>query len=197
MFSHDAKDVTYCDEDPGAAEKADREIEQILPSPLAAELIDNPSAALPRIGITEMRGRQVVWALHAHLVFVTKFRRDVLSAPAIRDLSIIFAKACRDFEAELVECSGGDDHVHPLVTYPPKVSLIKLVNSLKGVSSRKLRDLRPEITGRYRQGVLWSLSYLAASCGEAPTSVVGEFLRSQRADARSPRLEGRGFEDHR
>ncbi len=55
------------------------------------------------------RGRHVVSALHAHLVFVTKFRRDVLSALAIRDLTAIFAKVCRDFEAELIECSGEDD----------------------------------------------------------------------------------------
>ena len=79
------------------------------------------------------RGRQVVYGLHAHLVFVTKYRRDVLSDLAIRDLSAIFAKVCRDFEAELVACSGADDHIHLLVRYPPKVALSKLVNSLKGV----------------------------------------------------------------
>jgi putative transposase len=88
------------------------------------------------------------------LVFITKYRRNVLSALAIGDLRVIFAKVCRDFEAELVECSGEDDHVHLLVTYSPKVSLSKLVNSLKGVSSRKLRDTRPEITGRYHHRVL-------------------------------------------
>ncbi len=48
------------------------------------------------------RGRHVVYTLHAPLVFVTKYRRDVLSDLAIRDLSAIFAKVCRDFEAELV-----------------------------------------------------------------------------------------------
>lgn len=143
------------------------------------------------------RGRHVVYALHAHLVFVTKFRRDVLSELAIRDLKTIFARVCRDFGAELIECSGEDDHVHLLVTYPPKVSLSKLVNSLKGVSSRKLRDMRPEITGRYHQGVLWTPSYFVASCGGAPLSVVAEYVRSQRADARAPRPEGRGFKDFR
>ena len=60
------------------------------------------------------RGRHVVYDLHAHLVFVTKYRRDVLSALAIRDLSGIFAKVCSDFEAELVECSGEDRTFPPL-----------------------------------------------------------------------------------
>jgi putative transposase len=89
----------------------------------------------------------------------------VLSALAIEDLKAIFAKVCRDFGAELKECNGEDDHVHLLVIYSPKVALSKLVNSLKGVSSRLLREHRPEITGRYRNGVLWSPSYFAGSCG--------------------------------
>lgn len=136
--------------------------------------------------------------LHVHLVFVTKYRRDVLSGPAIRDLQHIFGKVCRDFEAELIECNGEDDHVHLLVHFPPKVALSKLVNSLKGVSSRLLREKRPEISGRYHNGVLWSPSYFAASCGGAPLSVVAEYVKSQRdaSQGRSrvpPRPERRGI----
>ena len=148
---------------------------------------------------TEIRkGRHVVYALHAHLVFVTKYRRNALSEPAIRDLSRIFAKVCKDFEAELIECNGEDDHVHLLIVYPPKVALSKLVNSLKGVSSRLLREWRPEVSGRYLNGVLWSPSYFVASCGGAPLTVIAEYVKSQREAAfgRSrlpPRPEGRGF----
>jgi putative transposase len=139
-------------------------------------------------------GRHVVFNLHVHLVFVTKYRRDVLSALAIRDLETIFAKVCRDFEATLVECSGEDDHVHLLIHYPPKMALSKLVNSLKGVSSRKLREMCPEVAGRYRNGVLWSPSYFAGSCGGAPLSVIAEYVRSQREGAAlPPRPERQGF----
>lgn len=144
------------------------------------------------------RGRHVVYALHAHLVFVTKYRRDVLSEPAVRDLASIFAKVCKDFEAELIECNGEDDHVHLLVVYPPKVALSKLVNSLKGVSSRLLREQRPEVSGRYKDGVLWSPSYFVASCGGAPLTIIAEYVRNQREATSSrsrlpPRPEGRGF----
>jgi putative transposase len=125
-------------------------------------------------------GRHCVFALHVHLVFVTKYRRYVLSELAIRDLRAIFANVCKDFEAALVECNGEDDHVHLLVEYPPKVALSKLVNSLKGVSSRRLRALRPEINGRYRNGVLWSASYFAASCGGAPLTIVQQYVENQR-----------------
>jgi len=139
------------------------------------------------------RGRHVVHALHAHLVFVTKCRRDVLPELAIHDLRGIFAKVCQDFEAELVACSGEDDHVHLLVRYPPKVALSKLVNSLKGVSSRKLRDIRPEVSGRYYEGVLWSASYFAASCGGAPPAIIAEYVRSQREGGLSPQPQGQSL----
>ncbi|MBY3432844.1 IS200/IS605 family transposase [Rhizobium laguerreae] len=131
-------------------------------------------------------GRHCVFGLHVHLVFVTKYRRDVLSELAIRDLTRIFSKVCGDFDAALVSCDGEDDHVHLLVNYPPTVQLSKLVNSLKGVSSRLLRETRPEVSGRYFKGVLWSPSYFAASCGGAPLEIVSQYVESQRSRASSP-----------
>jgi putative transposase len=125
-------------------------------------------------------GRHCVFALHVHLVFVTKYRRKVLSAAAHETLRKLFLRICEDFEARLVEAHGEDDHVHLLVEYPPKVALSKLVNSLKGVSSRRLRVLHPEIAQRYYQGVLWSSSYFAASCGGAPLSIIRQYVEDQR-----------------
>ncbi len=48
-----------------------------------------------------------------------------------------------------VEMNGEDDHVHLFVEYPPIIAITRLVNSLKGVSSRLLRTQRPDITRRY------------------------------------------------
>ena len=125
-------------------------------------------------------GRHCVFALHVHLVFVTKYRRKVLTEAAHETLRDLFARLCQEFEARLVEANGEDDHVHLLVEYPPKVALSKLVNSLKGVSSRRLRQQHPEIAARYYKGVLWSSSYFAASCGGAPLSIIRQYVEDQR-----------------
>jgi putative transposase len=77
--------------------------------------------------------------MHVHLVFVTKYRRDVFTKPILEELRRIFQNVCKDFSAELAEFEGERDYVHLLVNYPPKVSVSKLVNSLKGVSSRLVR----------------------------------------------------------
>jgi REP-associated tyrosine transposase len=97
-------------------------------------------------------GRHCIFKMHVHLVFVTKYRRRVFDAAAIDALRDIFQSVCRDFEATLVEMDGEDDHVHLLIEYPPKVPVSSLVNSLKGVSSRLLRQGRPDIRKRYWRG---------------------------------------------
>lgn len=128
------------------------------------------------------RGRHCVFAIHAHLVFVTKYRRGVFRQEHLDSLHRILADVCKDFDAELIEFNGGRDHVHLLINYPPKVALSALVNSLKGVSSRLLRkefgDFHPWLK---RRGVLWSPSYFAASCGGAPIEILRQYIEQQQA----------------
>ena len=127
------------------------------------------------------RGRTVVSLLHVHLVFVTKYRRGVLSDRAIEVIREACLGVCNDFAAKLVELNGDDDHVHLLVEYPTTVALSRLVNSLKGVSSRMLRTQNyPEVQSKLWGGHLWSPSYFAVSCGCAPLEIVRKYIEEQR-----------------
>jgi putative transposase len=125
-------------------------------------------------------GRHCIFGLHVHLVFVTKYRREVFGKEHLDALRPVFEQVCQDFEAALEEFDGEDDHVHLLVTYPPKLALSRLVNSLKGVSSRLLRKQFPKLARRYWKGVLWSPSYFAVSCGGAPLAVIKQYIENQR-----------------
>ena len=127
------------------------------------------------------RGRHCVFAMHVHLVFVTKYRRRVFTTAMLDDARAIFASVCADFSADLIEMDGEDDHVHLLVTYPPTVAISTLVNSLKGVSSRRLRQQNfPEVKRKLWGNHLWSPSYFAASCGGAPLDIVKQYIEEQR-----------------
>ena len=85
-----------------------------------------------------------------------------------------------ELESELVEFDGEDDHVHLLVNYPPKVSVSALVNSLKGVSSRMIRQKNyPNIRKKLWGAALWSPSYFAGSCGGAPIAVIRQYIEQQ------------------
>lgn len=126
-------------------------------------------------------GRHCVFKMHVHFVFVTKYRREVFTKEVIDDLRGIFAKVCADFEAELVEFDGEDDHVHLLVNYSPKVPISMLVNSLKGVSSRLVRKKNyPSIRKKLWGGALWSPSYFAGSCGGAPIEIIRQYIEQQK-----------------
>lgn len=97
----------------------------------------------------------------------------------MRELHSVFESVCKDFDAELVEFDGEIDHVHLLINYPPTMQLSKLVNSLKGVSSRRLKQVIPGAGKYYYKGRLWSPSYFAGSCGGAPIEVVRQYIEQQ------------------
>ncbi len=102
-------------------------------------------------------GRHCVFKLHCHLVFVTKYRRNVFTKEVLEDLHGIFKNVCTDFESKLIEFNGEDDHVHLLIHYPPKVSISSLVNSLKGVSSRLIRKKTIQVLARNYGVMLFGL----------------------------------------
>jgi putative transposase len=88
-------------------------------------------------------------------------------------MEAVMRDVCADFETELAEFNGERSHVHLLVNFQPKVALSKLVNSLKGVSSRRMRQELPDLRRHYwRASRLWSGSYFAGSVGGAPISVL-------------------------
>jgi putative transposase len=126
------------------------------------------------------RGRHVVSAMHVHLVFVTKYRRGVLDDAMLTRCEQVMREVCAGFGAELAEFNGEHDHVHLLVWYPPKVAVSSLVNSLKGVSSRRLRqDFTSRVNRATMRGHFWSPSYFAASCGGAPLSIIKQYIEQQ------------------
>ncbi|MFB9682487.1 IS200/IS605 family transposase [Streptosporangium vulgare] len=125
-------------------------------------------------------GRHCIFVLHAHLVFVTKFRHRVFTGSHLERMEEIMRDVCADFETELREFDGESNHVHLLVNFPPKIALSKLVNSLKGVSSRRMRQEFPELARHYyRANKLWSGSYFAGSVGGAPLSVLRQYIEQQ------------------
>lgn len=70
--------------------------------------------------------------------------------------------------------------MHLLVNFPPKVAILKLVNSLKGVSSRRTRQEFPELARHYwRAQRLWPGSYFAGSVGGTPISVLRQYIEQQ------------------
>ncbi|MGF1542388.1 MAG: IS200/IS605 family transposase [Pleurocapsa sp.] len=122
------------------------------------------------------RGRHSVTLIYAHLVFVTKYRKKVFNTEHIEYLKNVCRVVATKMDFRIVRLNGESDHIHVLVEYPPKLSISQIVNSLKGVSSRRLRqkfDLKPH------SDHLWSPSYFCVSCGGAPLTKIKEYIDAQ------------------
>ncbi len=98
----------------------------------------------------EIQGdRHATHLLHAHLVFVTKYHYKVLAKKHLEYLENIFKETMKERGGQLIEFDGESDHVHLLIQYPPKHSVSKIVNNLKGRSSRLLRRDMPDVKQKY------------------------------------------------
>ena len=84
---------------------------------------------------------------------------------------------CAELDVELVEFNGEADHIQLLIAYPPTVAIPTLVQRLKGHTAYPVRR---QYTGAYvrarMRGHLWSPSYLAISCGDAPLSIITQYI---------------------
>ena len=121
-----------------------------------------------------------VFAIHFHLVLVTKHRKRCITHEMLNFLRLNFERLSVRWQSELLEFNGEPDHVHLLLSLNPKVKPSTFVNNLKTVSSRLIRrDYGKYLERFYRKPVFWSRSYCIISCGGAPLSVVKQYIEQQ------------------
>lgn len=126
-------------------------------------------------------GRSQVYKHLYHLVFVTKYRRGVFTKEILDRVNIIFEETCEQMDCELLEFNGEDDHIHILISIPPKHSVTNVVSKLKGKSSYFIRKefwdhIKKKLWGEH----FWSPSYCSVTCGGAPLDIIKKYIENQR-----------------
>jgi putative transposase len=121
--------------------------------------------------------RHSVSSLKIHLVFVTKYRKKLLTKASLDVIEKSFIEVAKKMNFDLVEFNGESDHVHLLISYLPKLSISVMVNALKGVSSRRYGQLG--FPKPYGKTALWSPSYFVSSIGGAPIEVLKGYIQNQ------------------
>lgn len=125
------------------------------------------------------KGRSVS-DLKVHLVLTTKYRRKVFNAEMLNRLHEILEELLGKWDCKLIEFNGEADHVHALFQYHPDVALSNLVNNLKSVTSRKLRqEFADYLATFYWKDVFWNGSYFVASCGGVTISTLKQYIENQ------------------
>jgi putative transposase len=124
------------------------------------------------------KGSHTVYALQYHFVTVTKHRADVLTEDIHERIGEIITDAADDFGVEIQSVNGGSDHVHVLFTAKPTTDLTKFFNSVKGISSRYVRQEFPEVKERLEKS-LWQPGYFLATSGQVSIDVLMEYVENQ------------------
>ncbi len=119
-----------------------------------------------------------VFSLKYHVVFCPKYRRPVLQSPVDTRLKELFERIASDYELMLHAMEVMPDHVHLFVEAGPTLCVAELVNRLKGVSSRILRQEFPFL--RSRLPTLWSRSYFAATVGAVSEATIQRYIENQK-----------------
>ena len=120
-----------------------------------------------------------VHGLFYHLVLVIAYRRKVLTQPVMERLVEIVENLAPRFEITVLEANGETDHVHFLLKAKPHATLSRFVNSIKTVTSRRLKNEFPPIRRQLWRAKFWSGSYFIATTGGAPLEVIKRYVQSQ------------------
>jgi putative transposase len=121
--------------------------------------------------------RHSVSSLKIHLVFVTKYRKKLLTLESLTVIEKSFMEVAKKMGFDIIEFNGEEDHIHVLIDYLPKLSVSGIVNSLKGVSSRRYGQSGfPKPFGK---PALWSPSYFVSSVGGAPIETLKAYIQNQ------------------
>ncbi len=127
------------------------------------------------------RSSHCVYELHYHFVFITKYRKPVLRGDVGLRLRELVREVCRSLDVEILAGHVRPDHVHLLVSVPPKYAPSKVMQAIKGKSShhllRDFRRLRKEFWGRH----LWARGYFVCSSGNVTDEMIAQYIDSQDA----------------
>jgi len=128
------------------------------------------------------KGSHVVYDIEYHVVWTTKYRYKVLKGKIAERLRELLRQGCEMRDITIIRGSIGKDHVHMLVSCPPKIAPSKLMQYLKGRSSKILQEEFEELKKRYWGQHLWSVGYFCRTVGAMTEEMIKEYIENQRED---------------
>jgi putative transposase len=128
------------------------------------------------------RSGYAVWDVKYHIVWITKYRYKVLRGPFAERARELIRQICAAREVTIVRGAVSPDHIHLLAEVPPQLAPAKLVQYLKGRSSRMLQDEFGDLRKRYWGQHLWARGYFCATVGAVDEQTIREYIENQRWD---------------
>jgi len=133
--------------------------------------------------------KHTTWECKYHVVFIPKYRRKSLYVTLRRDLGVVFRELARQRESEVLEGHLMPDHVHMLLSVPPKYSVAQVMGFVKGKSAIHIARV---YAGRRRNFVgqhFWARGYWVSTVGKNEAAVRRYIQDQEKEDQRLDQLE--------
>ena len=119
------------------------------------------------------------YAIKYHFVWVTKYRKSVLYGEVGNRMRELVIEICKSNDIEILSGHVSSDHVHVLLSCPPNLSPSKIMQNIKGKTSRKVMMEFSHIQKTFWGRHLWARGYFVATSGNVTDEVIKEYIRLQ------------------
>ena len=118
------------------------------------------------------------WNCKYHIVFAPKYRRQVIYGKIKQDIGRMLRKLCEYKEVEIIEAEACKEHIHMLVSIPPKYSVSQIMGYLKGKSSLMIFEKYANMKYKYGNRHFWCRGYYVDTVGRNK-KVIEQYIRNQ------------------
>ena len=125
------------------------------------------------------KSSHVQYDLQYHLVWTTKYRYKVLNGRIAERTRELIRQSCKSMDITIIKGAISKDHVHILISCPPSLSISKIVQQIKGKSSRVLLLEYKDLKRRYWGQHLWASGYFCRSVGVITDKIIKEYIENQ------------------
>jgi putative transposase len=122
------------------------------------------------------KGSHTIYDIQYHFVWVTKYRYHVLTGEVAERARELILQSCISRDIKIVKGHVSKDHIHVMVSCPPRLSPSKIMQYLKGRSSRLLQEEFPHLKKRYWGRHLWARGYFCATVGRVTEDQIKAYI---------------------
>ena len=125
------------------------------------------------------KSSHVQYDLQYHLVWTTKYRYKVLNGKIAERIRELIRQCCKSMDITIIKGAISKDHIHILISCSPSISLSKIVQQIKGKTSRMLLQEYKDLKRRYWGQHLWASGYFCRSVGVITDKIIKEYIENQ------------------
>ena len=135
------------------------------------------------------------WLCKYHIVIVPKYRRKIIYYEYRKDLQEIIRTLCRYKQVEIIEGHMMPDHVHLLISIPPRISISSFMGYLKGKSALMMFDRHANLKYKFGNRHFWAEGYYVTTVGLNESTIKKYIQDQEKADIALDKLSVREYED--